>query len=58
MAKNNSLDKLNDEMKRIDRREEYKAKKMYEKKPKALRRYERYANMSNEKNSEKTEKDS
>lgn len=34
--------------KNIERHEEYMSKKNYEKKPRALRRYEKFANMSND----------
>lgn len=35
---------------RIDRNEEHRAKKKFEKKPRAVRRYEKFANMGDETN--------
>lgn len=52
MAKNDILKKLNETAQATDRREEYMSKKTYEKKPRALRRYEKYANMNDDKKSE------
>ena len=51
---NKSMSQLKEKAKEIDRREAYRSKKSYEKKPRAIRRFEKYANMSEDKNKENT----
>lgn len=53
-SENNAMQQLKEKAKEIDRREEYRSKRSYEKKPRAIRRFEKYANMSNDKNEKDT----
>lgn len=39
---------LHKQAERIDRNEEYRSKRTYEKKPKVVRRFEKYANMGDD----------
>lgn len=48
--KTDLVQQLKEKAREIDRREEYKSKKTYEKKPRAIRRFEKYSNMSDDKN--------